>query len=720
FTGLEISNGETITITGTAEETEWARVDYVEFIPVSAPITGPGTLSLSDESYSVNEDGPSAEVTVTRSNGSSGAVSVTLTPSDGTATATDDYDDTAITVNFADGETQKTVNIPIVDDSDIEGDETINLALSNATNGATLGTQDTAVLRVVDNESPLRIEVEDMSLSGYKTESTSVASDGAVVSLLNSGVTRGIAADTFTGETGYYDVKVGFFDENDGESQISIEIGTGEEEWTLDEDLGSDGVSDSNQVERTVFTELEISNGEHIKITGTAEGAEWGRVDYVEFIPVAAPTTEPAPGTINGTAAGEILTGDEQDNQINGFGGDDTLNGAEGDDNLFGGSGNNIYDGEDGNDTVSYANNQSSGVIANLDTGNVSRKFETWSEDFKILPLGDSNTRGYPNESSIGGYRNELWRSLNGAGYNLDFVGTAYSGPSDIDQDHEGRGGLTIDQLTDNTVSKKKGFNDPKVPTYTTIEDTLEIQNPDMVLLMAGTNDIMLGDDADQAIADLEELVDRIVTAAPDTHVLVASILPNTSNATREARTAEFSGRVESEVVQPKADAGDNVSFVDIFNAPLISSDFTSDGFHLESSGYDKLAEVWEDAIVNTVVAEDTLTSVENLIGSDGNDELTGDNAANELTGGAGDDTLTGGGGDDLFIYSEGDGTDVVIDFELGNDLFGLSGGLTFDDLTIQDAGANTEVKVTSTDEVLAVLEGVVADDITSAHFTTV
>ncbi len=944
FTGLEISNGENITITGTAESAEWARVDYVEFIPVGpgtlslsnasysvnedgtqaavtvarsngsigevsvtlipsngtatapndydhTPITvnfadgetektvnipivddtqtegdesinlalsnptggatlgtqdtaaltivdndNPGTLSLSNASYSVNEDGTQAAVTVARSNGSIGEVSVTLIPSNGTATAPNDYDHTPITVNFADGETEKTVNIPIIDDTQTEGDESINLALSNPTGGATLGTQDTAVLTVVDNEvppSPFRLEAEDMTITGYISESRSVASGDAVVSLWNSGNTQGSATTQFTGATGTYDVVVGYYDENDGKSPVSVEIGNDTiDSWVLDKNLGHGSVSRRNFVERTIATSLQINNGENITLNGEREAGEWGRFDYIEFIPVTAPdpvsgtlslsdttysinedgTTTAAvtvtrsdgsdgevsvtlissngtatapddydhtsivvnfadgetektvnipivddtdtetdetinlalsnptggaiigtqhtavltiidnenPTAIDGTEAGEILTGDKQNNYINGFGGDDTLNGAGGDDSLFGGSGNNIYNGNSGNDTVSYANNQTSGVIANLNTGNVSRKFETWSEDFKILPLGDSNTRGFPSGSSIGGYRNELWRSLNGAGYNLDFVGTASSGASDIDKNHEGRGAFTINHLIDNTVTQFQGFNSPSVAKYTTIENTLGTYNPNMVLVLAGTNDILQGDDADTAIADLEELVERMVTAAPDTHVLVASVIPNTSNSTRKAITSEFSGRIESEIVQPKANAGQNVSFVDIFNSPLISSDFTSDGIHLKSSGYDKLAEVWEDAILNTVVAEDTLINVENLIGSDGNDELTGNNGANELTGGAGDDTLTGGAGDDLFVYSKGDGTDVVTDFGFGNDLFGLSGGLTFNELTIQNAGANTIIRVTSTNEVLAVVEGAIANDITSADFTIV
>ncbi|MGE9009798.1 calcium-binding protein [Leptospira interrogans] len=46
----------------------------------------------------------------------------------------------------------------------------------------------------------------------------------------------------------------------------------------------------------------------------------------------------------------------------------------------------------------------------------------------------------------------------------------------------------------------------------------------------------------------------------------------------------------------------------------------------------------------------DTLTNVENLIGSSLHDILTGDGNDNVLTGGAGKDTLTGGLGDDILI----------------------------------------------------------------------
>ena len=113
-----------------------------------------GTLQLSAASYSVNENGGSATITVTRTGGSTGAVGVTLTTSNGTATAGSDYTAVTQTVSFANGDTaNKTVTIPILDDTLVEGNETVNITLSTPTGGATLGSPATAVLTIVDNDT---------------------------------------------------------------------------------------------------------------------------------------------------------------------------------------------------------------------------------------------------------------------------------------------------------------------------------------------------------------------------------------------------------------------------------------------------------------------------------------------------------------------------------------------------------------------------------------
>ena len=134
--------------------------DYYDTTIFTAQIKGiesdsPGILSFSSSQFSVNEDGtPITQVTLTRTGGSTGEVSAILNLTDGTATAGSDYDGTSIIVTFADGETTKTVDIPIVDDTLYEGDEILNLTLSDPTGGATLGTQQTATLNIIDNETP--------------------------------------------------------------------------------------------------------------------------------------------------------------------------------------------------------------------------------------------------------------------------------------------------------------------------------------------------------------------------------------------------------------------------------------------------------------------------------------------------------------------------------------------------------------------------------------
>lgn len=64
------------------------------------------------------------------------------------------------------------------------------------------------------------------------------------------------------------------------------------------------------------------------------------------------------------------------------------------------------------------------------------------------------------------------------------------------------------------------------------------------------------------------------------------------------------------------------------------------------------------------------------LNGGRGQDKLYGGGGDDRLVGGKGDDQLTGGGGADTFIFREGDGNDVVTDFELGADRIVLKGVL--------------------------------------------
>lgn len=60
--------------------------------------------------------------------------------------------------------------------------------------------------------------------------------------------------------------------------------------------------------------------------------------------------------------------------------------------------------------------------------------------------------------------------------------------------------------------------------------------------------------------------------------------------------------------------------------------------------------------------------SNDELYGEAGNDKLYGGSGDDSLWGGAGADTLTGGAGSDIFYYNDGDGNDVITDFNASLD----------------------------------------------------
>ncbi len=111
----------------------------------------PSSVQFSAATYSVNENGGSAVITVTRTGGTA-AVSVNYATGNGTATAGADYQAANGTLNFAANENAKSFTITIIDDTAVEGNETVNLTLSSPV-GATIGTPATAVLNIIDNDA---------------------------------------------------------------------------------------------------------------------------------------------------------------------------------------------------------------------------------------------------------------------------------------------------------------------------------------------------------------------------------------------------------------------------------------------------------------------------------------------------------------------------------------------------------------------------------------
>jgi hypothetical protein len=160
---ISVPPGTTLDLNGklvyAANKTLGGTILNGEILDVNAPA---GTLQLKVGSLITNENRGNVTVTVTRTAGSEGPVSVQLVTADGTARGGEHFGSVVRTVSFADGETtEKTVQIPIFDDSDADPDRTFTVALANPSVGAAIGKQRSATVTIYDDDVPPAITLEN-------------------------------------------------------------------------------------------------------------------------------------------------------------------------------------------------------------------------------------------------------------------------------------------------------------------------------------------------------------------------------------------------------------------------------------------------------------------------------------------------------------------------------------------------------------------------------
>ncbi len=205
---------------------------------------------------------------------------------------------------------------------------------------------------------------------------------------------------------------------------------------------------------------------------------------------------------------------------------------------------------------------------------------EAQAPPLRILPLGDSLTSGTINQ---GAYRNKLYTLLTDAGYNVDFVGTQTDDNNLTlpDRNHQGMGGYRIDQIRAGLSSWLS-----------------KIEDPDVVLLMIGTNDFFADSTVAEAQSRLDSLVTEIATMRPFAKIIVANLLIRTDSASAEALQSGFNATIPG-IVSNQAALGRQVSFVDMHSV-LVPADL-AEGVHPTPSGFEKVAAAWFPAITNVI-----------------------------------------------------------------------------------------------------------------------
>ncbi|MGB3638560.1 MAG: DUF4114 domain-containing protein, partial [Rivularia sp. (in: cyanobacteria)] len=154
------------------------------------------------------------------------------------------------------------------------------------------------------NNEPLRYEAEELTLDGYQVETVknSSASAGKHISLKGASENQGSATGTFEGEAGIYQVKVGYFDENDGQSQAKITVGGESTSFIFDKDLPDGWTKPASKTSLIAIEEVELESGDSFKIEGVSNKGEFARFDYIEFSPISS---QPTPQTPMEAAGGE-------------------------------------------------------------------------------------------------------------------------------------------------------------------------------------------------------------------------------------------------------------------------------------------------------------------------------------------------------------------------------------------------------------------------------
>lgn len=214
----------------------------------------------------------------------------------------------------------------------------------------------------------------------------------------------------------------------------------------------------------------------------------------------------------------------------------------------------------------------------------------------KIMSMGDSITHGYINGDN--GYRKYLYHQLvDNKGYVIDMVGSNNTGwtPSynfsdgtySYDPQHEGYSGYTI-----KSYGGRTGLLD-------TIKNNNTVKNndPDIVILMIGTNDILDTYDISNIGSRLEELADFIYTQKSDVKLIIMSPPPIDSSieswvpdqTTVNASLSTCKTAVQNLVKAKKAE-GKSCEFVDInklFNDQADYTVYLNDYCHPNEAGYE-------------------------------------------------------------------------------------------------------------------------------------
>ncbi len=444
---------------------------------------------------------------------------------------------------------------------------------------------------------------------------------------------------------------------------------------------------------------------------------------------------------LRGNNLDNILLGGAGDDILHGRGGNDLLGGFDGNDILLGYAGIDSLQGGMGTDRAAYwtagAGIRADLQFANVNTGDAAGDTYTSIENLQGSNHND-DLRGDNGDNTIWGNNgNDLIHGRSGNdtlnGQNGDDILLGYAGADELD------GGAGTDRAAYWTAGAgiradlqfaHVNTGDAAGDTYASIEnlqgsnqnddlrgdngdntiwgnngndlihgrsgnDTLNGQNGDDILLgYAGSDDLNGGAGTDRAaywtagagmIADLQFANANTGDAAGDTYTSIENLQGSNHNDDLRGDNGDNTiwGNNGNDLIHGRngndtlnGQNGDDI-LLGYAGGDDLNGGAGTDRAAYWTAGSAVTADLMNAAVNVGDAAGDTYTSIENLQGSNHNDDLRGDAGSNMIWGGngddairgrAGNDTLLGQGGNETFFFENGFGNDVIIGFEANND----------------------------------------------------
>ncbi|MEL6462150.1 MAG: right-handed parallel beta-helix repeat-containing protein [Cyanobacteria bacterium J06621_15] len=318
---VELQGGESFEIQAEFDLGEFARIDYIEFVPVQNPFQPDGSLRYEAEgleltNYQAESTNPTAsggsQISLSNTGFNSGTAMGIFAGESGTYRVRVGYYDEN------DGISSATVTVAgqsrsFEFDDDFPASGAVPETLTSRVTHSVIGLKPGDVFKIegqsnfgefarvdfiefipvditLDASNTIRYEAENFQqLGNYVVDSNNNSSAGQHISLYNSNPQK--INNVFDGETGFYQVKLGYYDENDGVSSAIVTVGGQSQKLLFDKDLPGAGASAATLTESITHQAVRLQKGETFEIEAKSDFAEYARLDYIEFVAVNPPDT---------------------------------------------------------------------------------------------------------------------------------------------------------------------------------------------------------------------------------------------------------------------------------------------------------------------------------------------------------------------------------------------------------------------------------------------